>query len=443
MTISSKVAVAIFVLVAVAGSGALAIVLDAQAAAERREFRRAVAQNLELLSSAVTRAVATGHHDVVQSILDNAIISGKRTEVKHLEIVNRHGRVIADLDPRRFNVVTDLHELKKDLYLRAPKLTVVDNETTAFVVPIRVTYPLGVLRATVSEARVLDGLRAAQRNAGALALGTSALLAFALYFVLRRVVASRLVALAVTARNYREGRLDVRATMQGADEIAQLADAFNQMASSIRAYTEKLETLVEERTQALSQANKKLEHLATTDSLTALYNRRYFEEQAKRDLELARRESSPFALVMMDVDRFKQLNDKHGHFAGDEVLQAVGRVLADSARTTDIVARIGGEEFAIAMPNTDVTEAFKAAERLRQQIAALSSASLHAVKPGEVTASFGVAGFPLHADTLPRLLAAADTALYGAKRAGRNRVAVAGGPVTAELLEQHHDDTQT
>lgn len=159
--------------------------------------------------------------------------------------------------------------------------------------------------------------------------------------------------------------------------------------------------------------------LATTDALTGLANRRVFDENLAREVARSRRTGSPVALVFVDVDHFKAVNDCHGHGMGDEVLRHVGRALAATARAADVAARFGGEEFVLLLPGADAAAARHAAERVRAAIAAADRS------PVPVTASAGVAvgsGECLDAD---RLLRAADTALYRSKRAGRDRTTVA------------------
>jgi len=425
--ISSKVAVTIFILVSVVGTGALAITLDYQQVARRKEFRSSTLRSLELLAAAVTPAIANGRHDTIQNIVDNASsVPEKLTEIQSLEVVDRYGRVLADLDPRRYNMQSDSAGLHKSMALRASKLQALSGHMLEAIIPIRITYPLGVIRARVSEAHVIENLKTYQHQAGGLILGTSLVLAIALYLVLRRLVAHRLVDLAHTATSFRQGRMDVLASASGNDEIALLGESFNRMAESIRAYTEELEKRVTERTAELRRANEQLERLAVTDGLTNLFNRRHFEERAKRDLELARRENQRFAITMMDVDQFKQLNDRFGHKVGDDVLRLVGRILNESARTTDIAARVGGEEFILAMPQTDLEEAVHVAERIRESIERKIVAEVTSLGTHVVTASFGVAAFPEDGETLSDLVSAADVALYQAKRTGRNRVERAG-----------------
>jgi diguanylate cyclase (GGDEF)-like protein len=160
---------------------------------------------------------------------------------------------------------------------------------------------------------------------------------------------------------------------------------------------------------------------ATTDSLTGLANRWTFDEELALEWRRAERVGDPLALILLDIDDFKAINDGHGHQAGDDVLRKVGEVLAASVRQVDLAARYGGEEFAIVVPETDLEGAIDLAERLRKALAS----ELIELQDGtrlSVTASFGAA---VKGD-LPggeKLVAVADDALYEAKRAGKNRVA--------------------
>jgi len=162
---------------------------------------------------------------------------------------------------------------------------------------------------------------------------------------------------------------------------------------------------------------------ASLDGLTGAMNRRRFTELATRDIDLARRSLRSVALVMIDLDRFKDVNDRFGHAAGDEVLKAVVTRCQVTLRTTDLFCRFGGEEFALLLPNTDATAAQLVAERLR----ALISTEPVAWEGGQIrtTASFGLfASIPAEGEDLDLFLRTADAALYEAKTAGRDRVVV-------------------
>ena len=170
---------------------------------------------------------------------------------------------------------------------------------------------------------------------------------------------------------------------------------------------------------------EQLEAKAYTDALTGVANRRYFDEVAPREADRANRLHDPMSLVAVDVDHFKRVNDAHGHAAGDAVLAAVARAIRDVSREVDVVARLGGEEFAVLLPSTDAAGARAAAERLRLAVEQLVVRAEGVVL--RVTVSAGVAELATDAfEAAERLLARADAALYEAKRRGRNRVVVAG-----------------
>ncbi|MBO9348288.1 MAG: diguanylate cyclase [Chloroflexus sp.] len=165
-----------------------------------------------------------------------------------------------------------------------------------------------------------------------------------------------------------------------------------------------------------------VESLAVTDSLTGIANRRAFDRALERELVRARHYGYPLALVMIDVDSFKQYNDTYGHLAGDQRLRAVARLLTQCVREIDFVARYGGEEFVIILPDTNRQQALQVAEQIRRSAEAEYTGSLNGqVIPG-YTLSMGVAVFPEDAQTPSELLLAADYAELTAKRTGKNRV---------------------
>lgn len=165
----------------------------------------------------------------------------------------------------------------------------------------------------------------------------------------------------------------------------------------------------------------RMERLALTDPLTGCVNRRAFEAQIEKDMHLAMRLRQTFSLVILDIDHFKLVNDTFGHDAGDAVLKHLAQIVREELRSEDTAARLGGEEFALILPQADAATAAAVAERLRRRIE-LTEAPCGV---GHITSSFGVASFPQHAADCERLLTIADRALYNAKRDGRNCVRVA------------------
>jgi diguanylate cyclase (GGDEF)-like protein len=183
----------------------------------------------------------------------------------------------------------------------------------------------------------------------------------------------------------------------------------------------RLQEELQERERQLLEANERLKHMSQTDALTGLDNRRHLEERLREMFEHARRLNEPFSCVMCDLDRFKAVNDTHGHQAGDAVLKQFARILRHEVREIDRVGRYGGEEFMLLLPGTVLDSGVTFAERVRKQVEA------NTFTFGETsicrTASFGVSAWPHpRIADVDGLMRAADDALYVAKETGRNRV---------------------
>ncbi len=174
---------------------------------------------------------------------------------------------------------------------------------------------------------------------------------------------------------------------------------------------------------ALEAAKQKAEALARTDELTGLYNRRAFFDMAYGAFKHACRFQRELAAVVIDLDHFKLVNDNYGHLAGDLVLRALAACIQENVREVDVVGRLGGEEFALVLPETSAQEAAGLAERLRLAVGELQI-SVRGLSVG-CTASLGVSSLGPGVETLETLISRADAALYSAKRGGRNRVAIA------------------
>lgn len=162
--------------------------------------------------------------------------------------------------------------------------------------------------------------------------------------------------------------------------------------------------------------------LAVTDPLTGLFNRRYMENQGGILVDNASNRGKSLAVLTLDVDHFKSVNDTYGHAAGDRVLVELARRIKDQVRSVDMPCRIGGEEFLVVLPDTDIAEAYIIAERLREAVGHVTFDACEAAPELPITVSIGVAGFEDSTDSLEAMLKRADDALYKAKAEGRNRV---------------------
>jgi diguanylate cyclase (GGDEF)-like protein len=285
------------------------------------------------------------------------------------------------------------------------------------------------------------------RLSGILSLAASLLLAFLFSRLLSfhfnrpiRLLVSHCAAIA-------QGRLGERLELQTGDELDHLIDSFNTMSrnledslernrwsqSALRRGQEELEARVEERTRELTEVNRRLleeirkrrqvedalSRAARSDPLTGLLNRRAMVERFEYQLSHYQRNRIPFAVLMGDIDHFKQINDTCGHSEGDRVLISIAENMKENLRSQDLLARWGGEEFLILLPDTDLEGGITVAEKIRLQIA--QSEVLGEKKGLALTISFGVACYT-DEQSIDDCIKAADEALYRAKQQGRNRV---------------------
>lgn len=209
----------------------------------------------------------------------------------------------------------------------------------------------------------------------------------------------------------------------GADDYITKPIEFAELKARLRSMLriKRLQEELEERERQLLEANERLRHMSRTDALTGLENRRSIEQQLDHMFAHGERLSEPLACVMSDLDRFKMVNDTHGHHAGDAVLKQFAAILKKAAREIDVVGRYGGEEFIVLLPGTVPDAAVTFAERVRKEV----EAHTFVFEGGSIrrTASFGVAGWPHpRVSNCDRIVRAADDALYVAKETGRNRV---------------------
>ncbi len=194
------------------------------------------------------------------------------------------------------------------------------------------------------------------------------------------------------------------------------------------AETERLQVIANQSSLSLQNAllHGELERLSVTDRLTELYNHGYFQQRLEEEIGRAERFGHKLALIMLDIDDFKDFNDTYGHPRGDRVLQIVSSIIRANLREMDVAARYGGEEFVVVLPETAADGAYAVAERIRQGVEEHEFQGGEDIPPIHKSVSVGVAAYPEHAGSPSRLIEAADFAMFAAKRAGKNGVRVAG-----------------
>jgi diguanylate cyclase (GGDEF)-like protein len=228
--------------------------------------------------------------------------------------------------------------------------------------------------------------------------------------------------LALGARRINEGLVGVKIPRGAEDEIGLMIETFNEMAMKITLSQAELQyknKMLNSQNDRLHEMNERLERLSVTDGLTGLFNHRHFWNLLNTELTRVNLNQGHLALVLMDLDDFKKVNDRFGHSVGDQLLQTVADVLSDTVRDTDIVARYGGEEFAVLLPDTDENGVQQVAEKIRASVEAIRFNVPDTDITLKVTVSIGVSVFR---GNRREFFNAADRALYKSKAAGKNCV---------------------
>jgi diguanylate cyclase (GGDEF)-like protein len=251
----------------------------------------------------------------------------------------------------------------------------------------------------------------ALRNTALLTLAILLPIVCVIAYTLGLLIVRPLRSLTDGAAQVASGNLNVDLPIIGGGEVAYLTRVFNDMVSRVR------------------ESRHSLEHRSITDGLTGLFNRRHMMESLEEEAARHRRHERPFAVLMIDVDHFKQFNDRNGHQAGDDALVRTARVIQSALREVDRAGRYGGEEFVVMLPETDRASALDVAERIRAKMASEGFGPDGAATQS-LTLSVGVAEFPRDGESIEAIIAGADAALYEAKRKGRNRVVSARTPAS-------------
>jgi two-component system, cell cycle response regulator len=208
------------------------------------------------------------------------------------------------------------------------------------------------------------------------------------------------------------------------DDLSLISEVAKRASEKITSMREKhiLFNQLKEKNQELEISNQVLSESANKDGLSGLYNHRYFQEMLGKELSRASRHNHNLALLFIDIDHFKNYNDKNGHPAGDHIIRTIGKTLTKNLRQSDLVARYGGEEFTVILPETGRSQAEKIADKLRKIVAESPFPGRESQPEGIISISIGVAVFPDDGIKQEDIVVHADIALYNAKNSGRNRV---------------------
>lgn len=325
--------------------------------------------------------------------------------------------------------------------------TLPDNPELVFEKPIVFAdKPIGTLVVGLNNEAIVAKMNS-ERNALVWREGLlAALIALAEFLALSYIVARPLSTIARSLRRNlgAKGLLHTDIPIRSSDEFGLIATLFNDLRAQLNQAHAKLNAKIELADARLIVANERLEQqagelrqlnvdlaqIAITDQLTRLYNRRHFDVMLTEELGLCRRYSDVHALILVDLDHFKSINDRYGHDIGDHVLRILAGRLREQVRATDVIFRLGGEEFGVLCRRVSSEVGQQIAEKLRQAIAA--SAFLINEMQVEVTASFGVAEMAA-THTVEEVYRRADAALYQSKHDGRNRVTVATSGEVKEM----------
>ena len=343
-------------------------------------------------------------------------------------VLMRAGRLLAYPGTEMFPVPVPLSKAAPVGQIHLPGVGTAVYGLTALEGPfagyVAATVPAAVAYQSLEESRVR-----------LLKVGIPAvLILFLVTFLLARGMLRPILLLSEGAQRVSAGDLDVHLPVRGHDELGELTRAFNEMAGRIREGRQRLEEARDELThtnEILKAANLRLEELAITDGLTGLYNRRHFQETLDREMQRAEQESFSLSLLLLDLDHFKQYNDRWGHTEGDAELRRVAAQVLKTIRSTDTAFRYGGEELAVLLPSCPKGQAFKIAEKIR--VAVRTGTQRPGRFGGRTTVSIGVATFPEDGRVARGYVDTADAALYMAKAQGRDRVVAAGQPPGSEV----------
>ena len=397
--------------------------------AQKDEVKDNLNAQIAMLGSLMTSIAAdTLRSDDVGALNNYMKEIGNGQDFVYAAIFSPEGNAITSYLQRRNAFVSEIINDKNELDIRH-----VIDVLNLHPVIIHQRYPiifnknlLGTVELGISTGRYEE--QNSSKFIGTLLVGTifSLVFGFVIYGIYRRYSLRPILELEQGISRISKGELDAEVHVNSHDELGRLAVLFNRMLHQlkqanadkaaellqIQQLTQSLELQVQESTRDLELVNQKLEKLALHDLLTNLPNRLCVQENLNRGIADAKLTGAVFAVIMMDLDRFKEINDTLGHDCGDQLLVEVGRRLQVVLRPTDLVGRLGGDEFAILLPDTKETGASIVAQKI---LVALERPFNLADMAFNVSASLGIAAYPIHGNTTSALLKAADVAMYHAK----------------------------
>lgn len=353
-------------------------------------------------------------------------------DLRYTAVLDFQGRVVSHTRQGEFGKVYDDAFTRNALAADdAQTRTIIEAGEPVLEVAVPVVSGLrwGTIRAGFTLSNVERAIAERRTRVFVFALIMTSIPGLIAFWTLHRLVVRPIEKMRDMAARVSRGELTARVALRTRDEVGQLAAELNSMAGRIEDYTASLEKRVEERTHELAQANdqlveanQQLERLAKTDPLTGLYNRRQFMEQLDFEIRRGARNPHQFALILLDVDHFKNYNDTHGHSAGDELLQRMAALLSLNLRGTDVIARYGGEEFVVLLLDTGADEGYATANKLQQVVEAQPFPREETQPGGKLTISVGVSFYPHDSRDGRKLIDYADRALYKSKERSRNTV---------------------
>lgn len=363
--------------------------------------------------------------------IDRVLTAYTQTDTRETYLVNNQGKVLASShlfsSPSR-EVYLDHAKVTRlyDLIGQAITYTSYDGPTVIGTLNVVPSLGWGVV-AEMDKVKAFAQIADLQRMTLVLVACLLVGIGLCAYF-LGLTIVRPLRRLTLGADQVAVGDLDVDLPVTTRSEVGYLTQVFNHMVARLRGSRDELDAVNAE----LQEKNRKLHQLSITDELTGLYNRKHLMETLHGEVIRSKRNDHTFALFVIDIDHFKQINDTYGHQKGDEVLRLLGTIFRETVRSCDYVARYGGEEFIVMLPEVGGAGSREVAERIRERV---SRESINR-KGDRVTVSIGIAMFPNHGDNPEDLFQQADHALYAAKAAGRNRVVTATGQDTSHQEEK-------